>query len=281
MQVLRVNLKANDAPEQFFTSIKNSGFAVIYNHEIDLTLIQKNYQSWQEFFESEDKFNYALDNDTQTGYVPYRSEHSIFEQNLKNLSEFFNYYEGANIPKNLMESTQAMYQALCLTGKKLLHFLDETLPETITQSFSMPMAKMIEHSNRHLLRLIHYPALQGTQLPGEIRTTRHEDSDLITLLPCPTGPGLQIETQKGQWQTVAYHASDIVINIGAILERITYGYLKSTFHRVINPDDAAIENCARMSMPLFMHPRDDVLIDENLTAGEFLHEYLVKNGVKQ
>lgn len=281
MNVLRINIQAPDAAKQFLESIHNSGFAVIFNHGLEVELIQKNYQDWKRFFDSDEKFKFPLNNEQQTGYVPYRSEYSIDEQDLKNLSEFFNYYPTGIVPNTLKEQTLTMHTALAAAGRKLLNWLDETLPKEITENFSMPLAEMIDDSPKHLLRLIHYPALEGKQIPGEIRTTRHEDSDLITLLPCPTGPGLQVENENGEWQSISYNSEDIVINIGAILQIITKGYLKSTMHRVINPDNKLIQNEARMSMPLFMHPRDEVLIDDNLTAGKFSHDYLVNNGVKQ
>ena len=67
------------------------------------------------------------------------------------------------------------------------------------------------------------------------------------------------------------------------MARLTGGRLKSTTHRVVNPPSA--DNVARYSMPYFCHPRPDFVIDPGdggtspLTAGAFLRERLIANGV--
>lgn len=280
MKVSRIDFKEKTAPQQFLDSIHDSGFAVIHNHGLDIQLFQKNYQDWREFFESEAKFNFPFNKENQTGYLPFRSENSIYQKDLKNLSEFFNYYSWGVVPEPLREQTLRLHQALTRTGEALLRWLDEVLPEAIKQRFSMSLTEMVKDSPKHLLRIIYYPALTGTESPGEIRTSRHEDSNLITLLACPTEPGLQIEDTKGEWQDVSYSNQDLVINIGAQLKLITDGYLPSTMHRVVKPNAQTKANIARMSMPLFMHPSDEVMLTDTLSAGQFWHDFMVNNGIK-
>jgi len=54
--------------------------------------------------------------------------------------------------------------------------------------------------------------------------------------------------------------------------------LPATTHRVINPDgDAARE--ARMSLPLFLHPKADVLLQPGFTADDFLKQRLREIGL--
>ena len=50
---------------------------------------------------------------------------------------------------------------------------------------------------------------------------------------------------------------EIVADSGDMLSRITNGYLPSTTHRVVNPDDVATD---RYSMPFFVHPRPQSLL---------------------
>ncbi len=280
MKVSRIDFKAANAAEQFLNSIHESGFAVIYNHGVKVDLIQQSYTDWQKFFRSKEKLNFPFNKQKQIGYAPFRSENSIYQKELKNLSEFFNYYPWGIVPEQLKEQTFELHHMLEKIGETLLSWLDATLPTEVKQHFSMPLANMIRNSKTHLLRIIYYPAITGSETFGEIRTSRHEDSNLITLLACPTQPGLQIEDNQGNWHDVAYTNEDIVINIGAQLKLITQGYLPSTMHRVINPQTHSANNVARMSMPLFMHPRDEVMLDKKITAGQFLHDFLVKNGIK-
>jgi isopenicillin N synthase-like dioxygenase len=63
-----------------------------------------------------------------------------------------------------------------------------------------------------------------------------------------------------------------------MLSKATGGYYPSTPHRVVNPPDQ--ENRSRYSMPLFVHPRPEVQLDEKQTAGEYLDERLREIGLK-
>jgi isopenicillin N synthase-like dioxygenase len=63
-----------------------------------------------------------------------------------------------------------------------------------------------------------------------------------------------------------------------MLELATQGYFPSTIHRVINFDGNKGE---RFSMPLFCHPRSEVVLDpeSGKTAGLYLNERLTELGL--
>ena len=85
----------------------------------------------------------------------------------------------------------------------------------------------------------------------------------------------------------------LVVNVGDMLERYTNDVLKSTIHRVVNPEGEQLQT-SRYSMPFFMHPKPqvdlsclDVCISENnppkyepITAGDFLAQRLKEIGLK-
>ena len=56
-----------------------------------------------------------------------------------------------------------------------------------------------------------------------------------------------------------------------MLDLASGGYYPATTHRVVNPTGAAAHR-ARMSLPLFLHPADDVVLAEGRTASSFLAE---------
>ena len=64
-----------------------------------------------------------------------------------------------------------------------------------------------------------------------------------------------------------------------MLQMASNGYYPSTTHRVINPNTEN-KNSARMSMPLFLHPKDNILLSENFTAGDYLNQRLKEIGLK-
>ena len=70
----------------------------------------------------------------------------------------------------------------------------------------------------------------------------------------------------------------IAINCGDMLEMASGGYFPSTVHRVVNPGRA--ESGARFSMPMFLHPRPEVVLQPGTTAEDYLNERLREIGLK-
>lgn len=55
-------------------------------------------------------------------------------------------------------------------------------------------------------------------------------------------------------------------------------YYRSTTHQVINPEGEAAKQ-PRLSMPLFLHPDDEVRLSEQHTARSYLMERLQELGL--
>jgi isopenicillin N synthase-like dioxygenase len=53
------------------------------------------------------------------------------------------------------------------------------------------------------------------------------------------------------------------------------GYYPSTTHQVVNPTGEGAKR-SRISMPLFLHPADDVVLAEGRTAFSFLQERIAE-----
>jgi len=133
---------------------------------------------------------------------------------------------------------------------------------------------MIADSTQSLLRVLHYPPIeQGDAEPGAIRAGAHEDINLITLLPAANEPGLQVKARDGSWLDVPCDFGNLIINIGDMLQEASGGYFPSTTHRVVNPEGHDSKK-ARISLPLFLHPRPEVVLSDRYTAGSYLQERL-------
>ena len=106
------------------------------------------------------------------------------------------------------------------------------------------------------------------------------------------GKGLQVQHSNGEWIDAMASKDELMINIGDMLSRHTNNLLKSTVHRVVNPDRELLKK-SRYSIPFFMHPVSEMKLnvlescisDESpksfadITAGEFLNERLVELGL--
>ena len=98
------------------------------------------------------------------------------------------------------------------------------------------------------------------------------------MLVAGSQPGLQVLDKNGNWLDVSTNKNTIVINSGDMLKMVSDKYYPSTTHRVINPEPNS--NLSRYSMPLFLHPRDEVVLNKNYTAGSYLQERLQEIGLK-
>ena len=71
----------------------------------------------------------------------------------------------------------------------------------------------------------------------------------------------------------------ITVNVGDMLQMASGGYFPSTSHRVVNPE-SSINNVSRFSLPMFMHPRNEVILKPGTTAQDYLQERLKEINLK-
>ncbi len=276
--ILTVKYGDREAPAQFTRSLKETGFAVLSSHPIQAALIESVYADWQGFFADEVKFNYRFDPEKQDGFFPFGTENAKGSAQ-KDLKEFYHLYPWGRWPSEMGGSTRTLYDNLVSLTSELLEWIQDNTPDEIRNGFSVPLPDMLSGSERNLLRIIHYPALTGDEEAGAIRAAAHEDINLITLLVAGTEPGLQVLDLNGSWHDVECDPGTIVVNTGDMLQMVSDRYFPSTTHQVINPG-GAISNGPRYSMPLFLHPRDDVALSDAHTAGSYLEERLSEIGLK-
>lgn len=128
-----------------------------------------------------------------------------------------------------------------------------------------------------ILRLIHYPPLPDDHPTDAVRAAAHADINLITLLCEGTSGGLEVQRPDGSWMPVTSLEDQLVVNVGDMLALATEGRVRSTPHRVVNPQGSQRRQ-ARFSMPFFVHPRSEVVLAAGttgpITAGAFLDERL-------
>ena len=274
-KILTIDFKSKNAPVDFVKSLSSTGFAVIQNHGIDSSLINDTYKDWKLFFNSDIKHNYLFDLNKQDGYFPFKSENAQ-GSDTKDLKEFFHIYRWGRYPKEITAITKKMHQKLIDLGSNLLDYLDEYAPDYVRDKFSMKLSEMINDSGQNLLRVIHYPPVRKEDvLDGAIRAEAHTDINLITILIAE--PGLQVVDSYGNWVDVELSENSIVVNIGDMLQKCSGGFYKSTIHRVVNPKGV---NRSRYSMPLFIHPRDEVRLSSDFTAKQYLEQRLKQIGLK-
>jgi isopenicillin N synthase-like dioxygenase len=259
--------------------LKTTGFAVITHHPISFERVNRVYDLWAQFFASEEKHQYKFKPETQAGFFPFRSENAK-DNPIKDLKEFFHVYPRSAMPAYLENETWALYHDLVNMGSTLLGWIQNASPDEVKSRFTIPLSQMIVDSAENLLRVIHYPPIQNGAEQGAIRAAAHEDINLITLLCSATAAGLQVKDTAGNYHDVPCDPGSIAINAGDMLQMASGGYYKSTTHQVVNPTGPAAK-LPRFSMPLFLHPRPEVVLDreKGTTARQYLTQRLEEIGL--
>ncbi|BCV32323.1 isopenicillin N synthase family dioxygenase [Shewanella algae] len=278
MKLETIDYRAADAAERFVESLRSTGFGVLRNHPISQQLVQDIYRDWQEFFNSEEKQAFMFKPETQDGFFPASISETAKGHTVKDIKEYFHVYPWGRIPEQLQDNILTYYQEANALAAELLDWVEAHSPAEVAANYRTALSQMIANSHKTLLRVLHYPPMTGDETPGAIRAAAHEDINLLTVLPAANEPGLQVKSLDGEWLDVPSDFGNLIINIGDMLQEASAGYFPSTTHRVINPKGADMSK-SRISLPLFLHPRPDVVLSERYTADSYLMERLRELGV--
>ena len=279
-------------------ALQDIGFFALTGHGIDVDAIKESYRVAEDFFhlEQDVKSRYEqAEMHRQRGYTPYGVEHAK-DNPAPDLKEFWQTgrtIDNPNFPTNIWPSEIDGFEG-SIDG---LYIAMEAMSTELLAAASLYLGKdenwlpeMATDGNT-ILRVIHYPPLGADAPEGAVRSAQHEDINLITLLVGATADGLQVMDHDGTWIEVEGSHDHIIVDSGDMLQNLTNGLFKSTTHRVVNPPDA---NSDRYSMPMFVHPRDDVdltplpefiemtggeALYDSITAGDYLHQRLVEIGL--
>ena len=260
----------------FMASLQEYGFAAVVDHPLDGGRVARIYGEWLAFFSSGETAGFRMDPVKQDGYFSLReAEHAkgFVERDFK---EYFQFYPWGRCPESLQVDLASHFYAAVELGAELLSCIARSLPEAVTTELTEPLRDMIRDSEQSMLRVLHYPPVPVGRTV--LRAAPHEDINLLTLLPAADGPGLELRLRSGEWVSVPHSPGQLIVNIGDMLQEATGGYLPSTSHRVATPD-AEQPAVSRMSLPLFLHPRPDVVLSPRYTARQYLMQRLDELGV--
>ncbi|MBB1273172.1 isopenicillin N synthase family oxygenase [Psychromonas sp. SR45-3] len=278
MKLEAIDYNAENAQQLFVESLRNTGFGVLKNHPIQQQIVRSIYDNWQQFFNSQDKVDFRFNAETQDGFFPAEVSETAKGNTKKDIKEYFHYYPWGQCPEQLKTELQNYYQQAGNLAAELLSWVENNSPTEVSQLFTQPLPDMIKDNQQTLLRILHYPPLKGDEELGAIRAGAHEDINLLTILPASNEPGLQVKSIEGEWLDVPSDFGNLIVNIGDMLQEASGGYYPSTTHRVINPDGAD-KTKSRISLPLFLHPKPEVVLSDNYTADQYLKERLRELGV--
>ncbi|MEO1171701.1 MAG: 2-oxoglutarate and iron-dependent oxygenase domain-containing protein [Myxococcota bacterium] len=284
-------------------ALNDTGFFALVNHGVDQDVIRRAYAQAQAFFDQDEQVKLRYQRSElrgQRGYISFGREHAK-GNDAPDLKEFWHVGRelppghpalsvyGANLwPDELpgfRTVMQDLYTQLECCSHALLTACAVYLGEAPDRFTS------IAENGDTILRVIHYPPVPEDRNPSSVRAAAHEDINLITLLCEATDDGLELLQRDGTWRPIRAVEGQIIVDAGDMLQNITNGVMKSTTHRVVNPDN---DRSRRFSMPFFVHPRGEADLTPlescvqrfdgekrypSWTAGEFLAKRLEEIGM--
>ncbi|OUL28043.1 2OG-Fe(II) oxygenase [Nostoc sp. T09] len=259
------NTTKSTVVKEIYQACHEIGFMYLQNYGISQGLIEQVFTQSQSFFNLPLAVKQQLawsDEFSNTGYVGIERERlnpkqpgdlkeafniSKQEENRKDLPEFPSNVPGQN------PSFLAFYDA-CTK-------LANTVLQTFALALELPEDFFTSKHNQHnhTLRSLHYPPLQTTPQPGQIRAGEHSDYGSITLLFQDDIGGLEVQTASGEWIAAPSIPGTVVVNTGDLMQRWTNHVFCSTKHRVMIPNDNRVKQ-SRYSVAFFCHPNDDTEI---------------------
>jgi isopenicillin N synthase-like dioxygenase len=258
-----------DFIDALMEGFQHFGFIILKDHGVSRELLARAYDLSREFFSRplEEKMLYAAGPDGQRGYTPFGREHAK-NAKLGDLKEFWhvgreysyasplaNIYPQNKWPENpprFRETFLHLYTALEEAGFAMLEALAPSLG--VADNYFRKMAT----NGNSILRLLHYPPVPADADPDALRAAPHEDINLITILVAAKGSGLELLDRNGEWLAVETEPDNLIVDAGDMLARVTNDVIPATTHRVVNPKGP---NVSRYSMPFFMHPFADAVLE--------------------
>ncbi|HEY1721556.1 MAG TPA: 2OG-Fe(II) oxygenase family protein [Magnetospirillaceae bacterium] len=271
--VAAVDYRDPRAPALFADSLHRTGFGVLRNHPIPQAMLEDLYSEWLGFFDGQTKYAYAFDREKQDGFFSTAVSETAKTHHVQDLKEYYHYYPWGRYPAELPDTAKRYYDQANSLARELLGWVEANTPDDVRARFAMPLGAMIEDSPLTLFRILRYPPLTGTEPPDALRAAPHEDINFLTILPAANEPGLQLLDRAGRWADVPCDPGSLAINVGDMLQEASGGYYRSTTHRVVNPTGEGRFR-SRVSLPLFLQPRPDVVLSERYTAGFYRDERL-------
>lgn len=279
-------------------ALEGCGFVALVQHGVAPQLLARAYAVAAETFALPEDVKRACEDTTagrERGYTSFGVEHAL-DSAAPDLKEFW--HVGRSLepdhPERLAGRIQPnrfpaqvpafgpTFEALYTAMEGLAHALLGGVGEYLGLRAGF-FEDMVADGNS-VLRVIHYPDFGGDTPVGAVRAAAHEDINLLTVLPASTRPGLQLLTRDGDWMPVHTPPDVMICDSGDMMQLLTAGQLRSTTHRVVNPEGGS--DGGRLSMPFFVHPHPEHVLTplqpgyaEPVRTHDFLYQRLAAIGV--
>ena len=244
--------------KEIYSAFHEIGFMYLKNPGIDSDSIAKTFEYSRKLFDLPlpEKNKVAWSNESSNrGYVGVGRER-LDESKPGDLKEAYNIsleLDGWLEGNEKFRQTMLNFFSACNETAK-------AICQALAIALNLPEAFFVNNHNQqdNTLRLLHYPPIERTPEPEQLRAGEHSDYGSFTLLFQDNVKGLEVRNSSGEWIEAPFIPETIVVNTGDLMERWTNRVFRSTKHRVRIPQDIRAKR-SRYSIAIFCHPNPDTL----------------------
>lgn len=254
------NIARLQVVKEIYRACSEVGFMYLENFGISHDLIDQVFERSKYFFNLplEVKQNLAWSDEfSNQGYVGIERER-LNPNNPGDLKEAFNISRLHKNIGNINREVSLINDACIVEFFETCTEVANRVLEAFAVALELPTDFFAKNhdQNHHTLRSLHYPPLQNSPKPKQVRAGEHSDYGSITLLFQDKIGGLEIQTASGEWVAAPAIPNTVIVNTGDLMQRWTNHVFCSTKHRVMIPDDAKVHK-SRYSIAFFCHPNDN------------------------
>lgn len=245
---------------------RDHGFFLISGHGLD-TVIERTWDAAGQFFGADRSLRTTVERDADNPLGWYDRELTKRRRDAKEVFDFTDpnsppadahnrWPEGLDGFRSAMADFYDAFSALSTTAVEIVHLalgLDPADGLRFTGS-----------RTNSSVRLNHYPV--GDPVPADERAQlrrlgdtalgHHTDPGVVTLLLQDATGGLQTRSRAGEWIDVEPRAGTVVVNLADSVQVWTNDRYRAAVHRV-----APMTRTSRMSIPYFLHPARDAVVE--------------------
>jgi isopenicillin N synthase-like dioxygenase len=244
-------------------ALETYGFLYLRNHGVPAPVVEAVFAQSQVFFHLPQEQKEAVRSKEAGNPLGYGGVggQALAEDRPGDLKELFQMKrERPGAPPNLWPAELPAFREALVAFQAAAVTVCDRLMQAVAISLGLPQAYFepyYDHS-RATVNLLHYPQLEHTPAPGQLRAGAHTDFGGISLL-FPGEGGLEIQMPDGTWIPAPAVPGAAIVNSGDLIERWSNSQFRSSPHRVVNPVGEATTR-DRYSVVLFHGPNEDALI---------------------
>jgi len=251
------------------TACRDTGFFLVTGHSVSPEITARLYGLARAFFDEPQDWKKTQGRGTSVlggvAFSPIADEAlaaTLGIQTPGDYKESLNF--GERLPGDAWPDRPAGLEAAFRDYFQEMETLSRHMRRIFCQAIGLPQDYFEPSFENHMsaLRVINYPEQSEAPLPGQLRAGMHTDYGFMTILRSEASAGgLQVRKRSGEWLDAPSIDGAYVINIADAFMRWTNDEWVSTPHRVANPPSGFKGTARRQSIPFFLNPRKDTVIE--------------------